>query len=441
VLGVADQFKEAAEFIIENRNLVPGPVAELAFKIIHPGEVAASEAAFAEGEDEPSVRRIRERLKDEPRNAILWVELSRLYTAVAKRARALECMRVAVALAPDSRFVVRAAARLFLHEGESEAALRVIRGASGVRRDPWLLAAEIATTSALKAPSLLAKVGRGRNEDSALSQFERTELASALGTLEVENGRIRRARQLFRQALIAPNENSVAQVEWANREIGGLDVAGRFPEVPCLHEARAQVSLASGNWKLAISYGREWLRDQFFSRHPAVFTSYVSSLVENYQDSIEILRGSLRVNPGDSMLLNNLAFSLASDDKVPEAIQILRVADYRDAGGASGVTLAATHGLVCYRVGEAERGRSLYRLAMERAVAFGAQKYKVMAELYMAREELLARTEVAREAASGAIDHATKTKDCEVGVLAAQVRRLYDKVGRELGWSALAAPG
>jgi tetratricopeptide (TPR) repeat protein len=432
VVGAANQFEEAAEFIKANRASAPAALLDLAEKIAPPAQrqaVAHSPASNVGS----SVRRIRARLREEPRNAIQWVELSRLYTALGKRARALDSMRVAVALAPDSRFVVRSAARLFSHEHDSVAALRTIRSASGAKSDPWLLAAEIAVSSASGAPSLLARAGRLRNDDASLSEFERTELSSALGTLELENGRKRHARQLFRRALASPNENSVAQVEWANREIGGLEVENGLPSVPCLHEARAQFALASGDWGLAIASGRDWLEDQFFSKSPAVFTSYVSSLIENYDASIEILRNSLRLNPGDSMLLNNLAFALASNNQVSDAIEVLRKADYAKEGGASGVTLPATHGLVCFRTNQAERGRALYRLAMDRAAALGAQKYKIMAELYLAREELLAMTAVAPVTAREALARAAKSPDKEVAVLAGQVRKLYDGMERMSG--------
>jgi hypothetical protein len=333
-------------------------------------------------------------------------------------------MRVALALAPDSRFVVRSAARLFLHEHDSAAALRAIRKSSGAKIDPWLLAAEIAVASASDSPSLLAKAGRLRNEDSSLSPFERTELSSALATLELENGKNRQARQLFRRALMAPNENSFAQVEWANRQIGGLDAVGSLPDVPCLHEASAQIALASGAWDLAISFGRSWLKDQFFSKRPAIFTSYVSSLTEHYGDSVVMLRDSLRLNPGDPMILNNLAFALASNNQVVEAVDVLRKADYVAAGGAAGVTLPATHGLVCFRTNEPNRGRVLYRLAMERAAALGAQKYQLMAELYLAREELLAKTSAAGTTVKEALARASGSSDLEVAVLSQQIRRL-----------------
>ena len=57
------------------------------------------------------------------------------------------------------------------------------------------------------------------------------------------------------------------------------------------------------------------------------------------------------MNPNDSMLRNNLAFALASDNRIDDAIEVLRTTDYEKATGVSGITLAATHGLVSFRNG------------------------------------------------------------------------------------------
>jgi tetratricopeptide (TPR) repeat protein len=338
-------------------------------------------------------------------------------------------MRVAASLGPDNRFVVRSAARLFLHEHDAGKALRTIRRAAGIKRDPWLLAAEIAVSSAAKSPALMARAGQARNDDENLSPFERTELASALATLEMENGKTRQARQLFRRALVSPTENSVAQVEWANRQIGGLEVVGTdLLRVPRSFEVNAYLGLVNGHWESAIAQGLNWLRDQAFSKRPAIFTSYVSSLVENYARSIEILEASLKVNPRDPMLINNLAFALASDGRINEAVEVLRNADDTKVPGTSAaITLTATHGLVFFRSGFPDRGRELYQLAIEKATKLGDQKYSLLADLYLAREELLAGTPVSRTAAKRALFGASKSIEKDVVVVATQVQRLLER--------------
>lgn len=430
VLGVPDHYMDAIDFILAHPESAPTPLVDLAKKAASPVERELADVHQVD-EEEAIRRRIhdaRARLRDEPRNAILWVELSRMYMLLGESVRALRSMEVAAQLGADSRFVVRSAARLFLHERDSSRALQVIRRASGAKTDPWLLAAEIAVASASNSPPLLARAGRLRNDDTDLSEFERTELSSALATLELESGRDRKARQLFRRSLSAPNENSVAQVEWANRQIGGLEIqGGNLFQVPRSFEASAQICLTNGEWRRAIEYGENWLRDQPFSKSPAMFTSYVSSLIEEYERSIGILRTSLKLNPGDPSLINNLAFALASNGEVAEATRILAGTDDKKSTGTRGITLSATHGLAFFRAGMPDLGRELYQLAIEKAAVSGMQKYRLMADLYLAREELLAATSVAAVTAKRALASAANSADHEVAVIADQVRRLCEE--------------
>jgi tetratricopeptide (TPR) repeat protein len=427
VVGAAGQFKDAVNFILEHRQLAPPSLVELAEKIATPTKERSVEGPDST-QDESIYRLIhsvRQRLHDEPRNALQWVELARLYTLLGESDHAIRSMAIATELGPDSRFVVRSAARLFLHERDAGRALRTIRAASGAKADPWLLAAEIAVSSASGSPSLLAKIGRSRNEDSSFPPFERTELSSALATLELEAGKNRQARQLFRQSLAAPNENSAAQVEWANRRIGGLEIVDDLVKVPRSYEACAHVAQGRGEWQLAIRNGFCWLRDQPFSKRPAIFTSYVSSLIEEYGTSIDVLRLSLKVNPGDPTLINNLAFALASANRLDEAEAVLRGTDHNAVSGMTAITLAATRGLVLFRSGHADRGRELYQLAMRRAGALSVEKYRFQADLYLAREELLANAPVARDAAKKALTAAEKSTEPDVVVIAKQVQHLY----------------
>ncbi len=333
-------------------------------------------------------------------------------------------MTTAANLAPDNRFVVRSAARLFLHEHDAATGLKIIRRAAGAKRDPWLLAAEIATASASQSAALFAKIGINRNEDDSISLFARTELSSALATLEMENGKSRRARQLFRKSLQGPNENSVAQVEWANRKIGGLEIGKELLTLPKTFEASASLNLVAGEWNRAIANGMEWLRDQPFSKDPAVFTSYVASLTEDYEKSISILKKSLNANPGDPLLINNLAFALGSANRVGEAERVLGRIDLEQSEGLSAITLAATAGLLLFREGLPDRGREFYELAISRATAQGNSKYRAMARLYLAREELIAATPAAKTAVNRALLDAAKVEDKEVAFIADQVRTL-----------------
>lgn len=423
VVGDSDSAALARKFILANRTRAPKAL--LSFASGAAGEDVGRDSPYPDTESHQKlIHHTRRRLRSEPRNAIQWVELSRFYTLVGDSSRALRSMTTAASLAPDNRFVVRSAARLFLHEHDASTALKIIRRAAGAKRDPWLLAAEIAVATASHSATLFAKIGTNRNADDNISLFSRTELSSALATLEMNNGRTKKARQLFRQSLKGPNENSVAQVEWANRQIGGLEIDKGLLTVPRSFEASANLNLVAGDWDYALAEGMEWLRDQSFSSTPAAFTSYVSSLIEDYERSIGILRTSLKLNPNDPILINNLGFALASANRLEEAAALLKGIDLETATKLSAITLAATFGLLFFRKGLPDHGRELYQLAISRAGSQGNSKYRAMAILYLAREELIAATPAAEMATNRALVEASKIDDKEVALIASQIRKL-----------------
>ena len=56
-------------------------------------------------------------------------------------------MKVAVQLSPNNRYVIRCATRLFSHYGEIERAQHILRHNDFIKKDPWLLSADIAVAT------------------------------------------------------------------------------------------------------------------------------------------------------------------------------------------------------------------------------------------------------------------------------------------------------
>ena len=156
------------------------------------------------------IRTHRKHVIEAPRDAIEWIELARGFTTAGVNNKAHRAIRAALQLAPNNRFVLRSASRFLIHIDEKEAAHHLLTKAGITSHDPWLLASEIAISSSIGRTSNLIKAARVKME-ADIRPSELTELASALGTLEAENGKDRIARRFLRQALNGANENSVAQ--------------------------------------------------------------------------------------------------------------------------------------------------------------------------------------------------------------------------------------
>ena len=313
--------------------------------------------------------------------------------------RAERAIRIALKLDPTNRFVLRSAARFYIHQGSAEIAHQLLANADSTGNDPWLVAAEIAVASAGNQPPQFVRQGAGMLSDDSIAPMQLTELASAVATLELESGKHGAARKLFRKALIAPTENSVAQAEWASTHVRGLTVDPDRFKVPRLFEARAWGSFTKGEWSGALLDSENWLLDQPFSSRPAMLGSYVALVVfEDHKRARMILERGLIANPSDPILLNNLAFSCASQGLVRDAEKALGQIDDGNLDGESRVVVTATHGLVSFRKGLVEQGRAQYLKAINEATRLGLMTSRAMAAIYLAREEGLARSPNSAEA-------------------------------------------
>lgn len=393
---VSDQVVDAARFILDHQDSKPASRA-LARRIVDP-----TATGIEDNESTPlsgpatylRIHKLRLSLQDDPRNAIAWTDLAREYAALGQSSQAEKAILNAVGLAPSNRFVLRSSVRFHVHQGNLDKAARLLRLADSTASDPWLVAAEIAVAGALGGKAKFVKAGRKLLADQRFRPFETSELASALATLELEYGDHRSARRLFDQALRSPTENCVAQVEWASKLMSGLELDFASFQIPRNFEAIAWDGFGKGRWTEAVRGAQQWQDDQAFSSRPVVLGSYISSVVrEDYPVAERMLRRALVANPDDEALLNNLAFVYASTGRLDDADSELKKVL---TPGSSEAALTATHGLVCFRRGVEEEGRALYLRAMD--LAGHRSKHRALAAIYLAREELLAKTRYAKEA-------------------------------------------
>lgn len=334
------------------------------------------------------IKRRRANLTDSPRDPIDWVELARAYTVAGEDRKAERAIRAALQLAPNNRFVLRSAARFFIHIGEPEIARALLSNSESSRSDPWLMASEIAIADFLGAQSKLPKIARLALE-RGMPSSDATELASALGSLEAAHGSDRAARRLLRQAVKGANENSVAQIQWLNRAHLGeaVDVSSAKP--PLLHEANAWASYHKGEFETALEESLRWLTDQPFSSAPAILSSFIlEDLMWEFESAREIAEAGLKSNPNDPMLLNNLAVCLMELDRIGEAEHVLGHLRAEDRASNAENTFRATFGMLEFRKGNVDEGRRLYNQAIERAISSGDKADTVRALFHLAFEEI-----------------------------------------------------
>jgi tetratricopeptide (TPR) repeat protein len=353
------------------------------------------------------------------------MDLAREYAILGLRKQAEDAVRAAVSLNPDNRFILRSAARFYVHIKDLDHAQRLLSSQAATRTDPWLLAAEIAVSEARGRSSKLAGLGRRTLDNSELAAADVSELASAVATMELKNGNSRRARQFFRRSLERPTENSVAQAEWATIEQGaGLDLNVQSFDAPRLYEARAAEAFEAGNWNISLTESLRWFRDQAFSSRPVMLASYLSSvLIPDPNTARDVLQAGLRANPRDVGLLNNLAFVQATSGDLADAEDTLRRAERYGDQLHRQIVLAATNGLLLFRRHRFDEGRASYLGAITEAKRRLEPRLEALARVFLALEETRAGLPTAASTAAEAISVAEGSRYLDVRALAARLAK------------------
>jgi Tfp pilus assembly protein PilF len=443
VAGSTDfpEVSEAAEFILKNEDKSSHVLIATATKLMtatvqdapERHQLSRLEDFFDAHSREKAYERIHKLRQATIRfghDPILFTELARLYLITGNPEKAKRNMRIALALAPSNRFVLRSAARLYAHYDDSERAYDLLRRFPGTRHDPWLASAELAvaglvgreTNVVKKASSLLSK---------DLSPFSTAELRTGLGSVELRHGSRRRVKQLFREALSAPNDNSLAQTEWALSVDRFFEFDPKTFDVRRNSEALALDAFNDQKWPDVLKYCESWFLDMPFSSRPVMMAAHVaSSILDDQVAAQAFCRAGLVSQPDDEGLVNNYAYALALDDKSHEAITVLDQIHLSSVENLNNrACLVATRGLAHYRNGQINEGRALYLQAIELAQDQG---FRQLALLNYVREELLAKQPVETAVIEAIRKIKTEPNAVALRLLINRVIELHEKSSSEI---------
>jgi tetratricopeptide (TPR) repeat protein len=337
------------------------------------------------------INRTKTRTRNELYNPIVWVELARLYTMRGHEHKAERAIHTALHLAPNNRFVLRSATRYFIHKEKFEKAIFYLRKVEGLKEDPWLISAHIATSSIMGRFSPFIKEGKRLIDSNNYSDYELTELSSSLGTLEYKDGSFKRAKAFFEKSMKMPNDNSLAQLEWVSKDEKRLQINPfQYDTVINPFEARALELFDRGEWKDAFYNSIKWFLDMPFSKRPALLGSYIAgSLLQDKNAAIILCQVGLQANPNDPTLLNNMVYNLVTsgnDTLLDSYVQRMLDIDLNQLPNETKITFQATLGLVALRKGETELGLNLYKIAISNASNIKNEYLKNLAIANMAKE-------------------------------------------------------
>jgi tetratricopeptide (TPR) repeat protein len=430
VMGKYDKAIDAARFLLSKECNASKTAKEIARKVLGLDEQSIPTAVGSDvcrpetTATHVQLHNLRNLLSHDPRNSIAWAELSLLYAILGTYRKATWAMDVSLALSPSNRYILRAAARLHIHLKDYEQAHYLLLHAQSIRSDPWILASEISVASIMERTSKFVNLAIKMLESKNYPPFHTTELASAIGTLELSAGNRKYARKLFQQALIKPNDNTLAQACWASIRLKAFSLNETYYEqVPLTCEARYIAFSQAKEWKRAIDETWCWLSDQPFSARPAVQGSYIAAIaIEDFVESARIAECGLVANPTHPSLLNNFAFALVNQkNQIDKAEEVFSRINLANLDSHMKIVWNATKGLIMYRKGDPNEGRNYYQTAIQMASDLKDKDRRARAAIYLAREEKLCKSPLAETAMTFAREASEGLADPEIDILLARV--------------------
>lgn len=434
---------EIANFVLQNENIAPKALASAAKSILKPStyKVLHLDIDSVELFQDPTsliilhkkINDLKIKLRENPSNSINWIEIGRLYAIIGQSSKAQRAIKNALFLAPENRFILRNMTRFFVHLGDDGISFAhdIVRKSNLVKYDPWLLSTEISLATLRGRNSKFIKQGLQIVDSNSFHPFNVTELASSLATVEMKNSNVKKSRKLFEHSLKKPNDNSLAQAEWASQEDNTLfAINSSQMNLANSYEAIARDFAEKSNWIKAIEYSKKWFLDLPFSKGSVLFGNNIAlKKLKNHEIAVEIGKLGLRSHPHDPHLLNNIIYSLCLEDKTEEAELLFQKVDKADLVSKSthNICLLATQGLLNYRKGNPEKARELYLESMKLAKETGNDSLVSKALVNMAREEIILGEQDMTDVISKIKDISKKTTDEDLKEDIKSVIELHNK--------------
>lgn len=354
VLNCKAVAREAAEFILSREELGHSAAAALARRVLDLKPESVGDVPLRE-----TVKSLRSSLGEQSENAFMWCDLGLAYAGLGSGEKARRAITTALQQAPTNRFIIRSAARLFLHLDDPETAHRILKRSPSTVYDPWLLSAEIAIATARSKTSQNTKRAQQILKRQEFPNFHLSELASAMGTLEVRSS-VLRGRKLLRLSLESPTENAIAQAAWISRNLKIEINDERLCTLPPSPEASSYQWFQQSRWDDALIAAQSWWLDQQFSARPSELGSFLGLVKGDYKTSIEFATRGLIANPHEFNLLNNGAFAAANSGNLDSARKFLDRVEISALSDSNRMVFMATDGFIRMKKGDLVTGRAQY---------------------------------------------------------------------------------
>lgn len=345
-------------------------------------------AVFEQNEENvrSTLRLLRRRMNNFPRDGTLPLEMARLYMTLGQNEQAAAMLDRALRLMPGNRAVLRAMSLFYHLVQDHGVALQALWRSETTKYDPWLQSAEVALADVADRGSRFAKLARSNLAGVRELTTARTELALGVATLDLGAGvRQRNVFKFVDAALKNATENALAQAFWISDQTARA-FGKRYPDLQLpdrAFEAKANALYEERDYAGSLDEAMMWLRDQPFHPEPATFILGLSSThLENSAAVIPVADHAVALHPSDWYVQNAALLTYCAAGNLEAAKRCARTLDALSKSEVIEAFAAAGWGMIAYREGDIEVARKHYVRSMELSQAAKRPELKINAFIF-----------------------------------------------------------
>lgn len=318
-----------------------------------------------------TIRMLKRRIRDYPRDVVTALELSRHYALAGEYEKSHSWLYRAYLQAPNNRLILRAAVQLADISGGTDEALSMIWRSAALKYDPLIQSAEIAAADkAGRGSKVAASAKRRLRGRKSLAKVE-SELALGVATLESSAGLSE--REVFKMVsagISDPTENALAQAVWLGDQ-SNRSLSARFPKLNVsddAFEARANILFEAKQYGMALQAAYHWFNDQPFQAHPLNFICTCAAVYyDEPREAAYFADVILDRHVGDWNAVNSALLLLVEIGEETKALRALLLLEGLARNEVVRAFAKAGRGMFEFRFGDTEYGRQSYLAAISHA--------------------------------------------------------------------------
>lgn len=379
-------YKESLCFLLSNFEKLPKGTADFVsptLKKVDKSATYSTSPLVVQG----IIKKLKYILKTFPEDSMTWVDLAFYYAILGMDEKTDKCFKVAYSLCNDNSFVVRSYARYLVHNDCADKALWVLNKTADAKSNPLIASAAIAIGTSFDIKSVNISVGKKILENFSGHVAFKSDLAACIGTLELNNGNVKKAKKYFSDAFLSPSENVISQYNWLYHKYG-FEISNSLVKDQTSIESSVNDFYVQGDFYNCREKLLELHNFQPFSDGPIADAGYMSLVGLN--DPSFVIKLSENRIPKTHMSfteLNNLVVAKLLENRIEDAELEFRLLARKthDSDPETRGVLLATTGLYFFKRGYIDESIKFYQESIDFFDRIKSNRSKVLAEHYFSK--------------------------------------------------------